>query len=317
MNARTDASAFGRVDGPEHAIAEMEAMKRIWIREQYTNQLKTLCKSVRRDVARLRRHTVRYGRPIQGSEEERDLFKRLGKSYTLIARLIRELRISSIEVVEAISAWRKGVAKEERKAFVSHPQTLTFVWRGVNYIRKMMRDMSFLDRPDKDTIKAVRRDVAEDAPKIAREILLAREDGEGGDGDSKEKNKEKEEENDTILAEEKEGAGGSSEVKKPSAESQHAALTQIILAEEHAVVDSADDAIRTWMGLEASGNPLLLHELLLEAADAKGRAKPWTEYDLDGFTCVRDRLEEARSEYERRRAKTEERIRRREHRGLL
>ena len=119
MNARVDASAFGRVDGPEHAIAEMEVMKRIWIREQCesdptrmgpsrthqthttlhsyntadANQLKTLCKSVRRDIARLRRQTVRYGRPASGSEEEHDLFKRLGRSYASIARLIRELRM--------------------------------------------------------------------------------------------------------------------------------------------------------------------------------------------------------------------------------
>ena len=93
VDARTDASSFGRVDGPEHAIAEMEAMKRIWIREQHLNQLKTLCKSFRREIARLRRHSVRYGRPIPESDEERELFKRLGKVHVSISRLIKELRM--------------------------------------------------------------------------------------------------------------------------------------------------------------------------------------------------------------------------------
>ena len=183
-----------------------------------------------------------------------------------------------------------------------------------------MRDMSFLDRPDKDTVMAVRQDIAEDAPKIARDIMLVNSDGDDdGQLDSEEEERTQAEESPSesrVLNGAPKGATQSIDDKQISAELRHAALTKSVLAEERAVVDSADDAIRTWMGLEASGNPLLLHELLLET-DAQGRAKPWGEYNLDGFSCVRDRLASDKRAFEHKRAATEERIRQREHRELL
>ena len=186
-----------------------------------------------------------------------------------------------------------------------------------------MRDMSFLDRPDKDTVMAVRQDIVEDAPKIAQDIMLAEIDKDGDDDgqhDGEEEKRTQAEESPSesrvLLNGAPKGATQSIDDKQISAESRHAALTKSVLEAERAVVDSADDAIRTWMGLEASGNPLLLHELLLET-NAQGRAKPWGEYNLDGFLCVRDRLAADKRVFEHKRAATEERIQQRKHRELL
>ena len=84
--------------------AELNVLKAVLLREGYLRRLHDL-----------------------GKESQQALSPGLGD-------LLDILRISSVEVVEAITEWRKGLTK-----------TVPFMWNGINYLVKMPSDLDFLN----------------------------------------------------------------------------------------------------------------------------------------------------------------------------
>ena len=62
-----------------------------------------------------------------------------------ILNLLDIIRISSIDVVEAIDKWRNAGTNKRSQDIISCPSS-SYIWNGVNYLLKMPSDWDFLNK---------------------------------------------------------------------------------------------------------------------------------------------------------------------------
>jgi hypothetical protein len=133
---------------------EATVMKLVLLREQHLAELKRQLEAVDAlrdanpakgrlsDSRRARRAEAKGEKPAEDEGADVSIASRIDATVVALA----QLRGASVEVVEAVTKWRRAAERRGTGAAIGIPSGRFFKWEGQNYLIKMMTDQDMLDQ---------------------------------------------------------------------------------------------------------------------------------------------------------------------------